>query len=67
MMDSEQRDAIRASNQRRAIACRKCGSLNTEDCDGSTLDQSSHFAGVIYRVCHACGDESVKKVGKVRR
>jgi ribosomal protein L40E len=59
-MDSEQRDALGARNHRRAYGCQHCGSLNTEFLDGAKLTPEAHFAGVIYKVCRACGREDVK-------
>lgn len=60
-MDEQQREELRERNRRRAYNCSKCGSPEVIDQDGSYLSKDSHFAGVTYRTCSACGHEDVKR------
>lgn len=66
-MNDEQRDALRERNRRRAIACTRCGSTSTREVDGAELASDSHWPGVTYKVCSACGFEDVKRVKRSRR
>lgn len=58
-MDDDQKEQLRDRNRRRAWACQRCSSYSVLDRDGAQLDRDSHFPGVIYRVCQACGFEAV--------
>ena len=57
----EEREEQRKRMQGRGFKCARCGSYGTTVHDGAELDQSSHFAGIKYRVCGGCGHESVIK------
>lgn len=59
-MDESARDALRERNRRRT-GCTKCGAMSVEVLDGAQLDSTSHFAGMKYKCCRACGHEEVKK------
>lgn len=63
-MNDEQREELRERNRRRAYCCSKCGSPETRLVDGSQLPIDSHFPGVTYKVCGACGHEDVKRHGR---
>lgn len=66
MMTTEQRDALRERNHRRAVACGRCGSMNTREVYGKDLPSDSHFPDVLYKVCGACGFDDVKRRGRRR-
>lgn len=53
MKNTEQRDAIRASNRKRKN-CSRCGSP-TRLLSG--LNDEGHFPGVVYKRCDGCGHE----------
>lgn len=54
-MNGDQKDALREHNRRRGN-CAKCGG-QTVLVDGAELDRTTHFAGIKYKVCNACGYE----------
>jgi hypothetical protein len=58
-MDEQQRQEISERNRRRARSCPRCGSPEVDDRDD--LDDEVHFPGVWYRVCRACGADTVLK------
>lgn len=63
-MDDNTKDALRERNRRRAKhRCPRCaGYLDLKD--GRELDPATHFEGITYGVCGACGNETVVKSGK---
>jgi ribosomal protein L37E len=63
-MNEQQRDELRERNQRRAIACRRCGSTSTAIRDGAELSSDAHFPGTKYKVCGACGYEEPRRTNR---
>ena len=64
-MNDDQRDAIRRSNQRRNLTCRKCGAMGLEEVDGSRCEG---MPGITYKVCNGCGEARAitKRQGRVK-
>lgn len=64
-MNDDHREAIRKSNQRRSLACGKCGAINLEILDGS---KCGGMSGIQYRVCNGCGEARAitKRPGRVK-
>ncbi len=58
-MDFERKEELRERNRSRATSCSRCGHA-IRKVDGRELDPSSHFAGVIYRVCNWCVHEPMR-------
>jgi len=53
VMNEDQREAIRKSNQRRAYNCHKCGSPGIREVDGAEV---GGLMGIKYKLCDSCGD-----------
>jgi uncharacterized Zn finger protein (UPF0148 family) len=53
-MSWEAREALAARMRARSYTCTKCGSPSVRKVDGKELGEGG-FAGIIYRVCGACG------------
>lgn len=56
----ERKEALRARNRARAYDCSRCGHA-VRIVDGAQLNPSTHFAGVMYRVCNGCGHEEAQR------
>lgn len=61
-MNTEHREAIGEANRRRG-GCQRCGNQHVRKVDGSQLDPETHWAGILYKVCNACGHEQVMRAG----
>jgi len=66
-MSDEARDRQRIRNQERPVKCVRCAGMSTRTVDGATLEPSSHFAGVLYKVCGGCGHEQIVRQRRRRR
>lgn len=68
-MDDETKERLREEQRERARRqnhCPRCGSGSIRTVPGEQLDQADHFAGILYRLCGACGYEAVKRARKRR-